>query len=513
MYRLLCLAYLLALSCSSEPQEKPNHSPNILFIMSDDHTSQAWGVYGGILDSLIDNPHIKRLAAEGAQLQNVFCTNSICTPSRATILTGQYSHLNGVYTLSEAMDPEKDHVGKHLRKGGYETAIIGKWHLKKRPAGFDYYNVLPGQGRYNDPLLKDSANWEEGGKVYPGFSSDVIGDLSVQWLQKRDAETPFFLMTHFKATHEPFDFPARYDSMYAGIEMPAPPSLEEFGPEASGRTFSGQVLEILRERYVSDTQGRYPDPHGEAFTLNGLDEKGKRKKTYQKFIKDFLRSGKAIDDNIGKLLTYLDEAGLAENTVVIYTADQGYFLGEHGFFDKRMMYEEALRMPFVIRYPKEIASGLRVEDMVLNTDFAPLFLDYAKLPVPDYMQGQSFRNNLRGETPPTWRAHMYYRYWLHQEQRPAHFGIRTDRYKLMLFYGQPLGLPGTHPEATEPAWEFFDLQKDPHENHNAYRDPVYAETIAELKEKMMDEKQQVGDRDEEHPEVLEILEQEGLKYK
>ena len=510
MSRLLCLVSLLALSCSNGQQKQPTQPPNILFIMSDDHTSQAWGVYGGILDSLIDNPHMKRLTEEGALLTNTFCTNSICTPSRATILTGQYSHLNGVFTLSEAMEPEKDHVVKHLRAGGYETAIIGKWHLKKQPAGFDYFNILPGQGRYNDPILKDSSNWEEGGKVYEGFSSDVIGDLSLAWLEERDPQKPFFLMTHFKATHEPFDFPERYDSMYAGVEFPEPPSLEEFGKEASGRTFSGQVLEILRERYTSDTIGRYPDPHGKAFTMNGLDEKGKRKKTYQKFIKDFLRSGKAIDDNIGKLLAYLDAKGLAKNTVVIYTADQGYFLGEHGFFDKRMMYEEALRMPFVIRYPGEIKPGSRIEDMVLNTDFASLFLDYAGLPVPDYMQGRSFRDNLRGQTPADWRTQMYYRYWLHQEQRPAHFGIRTDRYKLIFYYGQPLGLPGTHSNTTPPAWEFFDLEQDPHENHNVYSDPAYGEIIAELKEKMMQKKREVGDMDEGNPMVLQLIEEEIL---
>ena len=510
MYKWIPLLSLVLSCCTSPSSLPPSSPPNILFIMSDDHTSQAWGVYDGILDSLIDNPHIKRLSKEGALLRNVFCTNSICTPSRATILTGQYSHHNGVYTLSEAMEPETDHVVKHLRRGGYATAMIGKWHLKKQPAGFDYYNVLPGQGRYNDPILKDSSNWDTGGKVYPGFSSDVIGDLSVEWLKNRDPQRPFFLMTHFKATHEPFDFPARYDSLYAGVEFPEPPSLEEMDASASGRSFSGQVLEILKERYTSDKVGRYPDPRGEAFDVSNLDELGQRKKVYQKFIKDFLRSGKAIDDNIGKLLAYLDEAGLAENTLVIYTADQGYFLGEHGFFDKRMMYEEALRMPFVIRYPEEIAAGIQLQDMVLNTDFASLFLDYAGLDIPAYMQGRSFRENLNGRSPGDWRKQMYYRYWLHQRQRPAHMGIRTDRYKLIFFYGQPLGLPGTHPEVTEPAWEFYDLQKDPHEDHNAYGDPAYTKIITDLKERMIEEKMQVGDLDEGNPVVLQILEQAGL---
>ncbi|MEM9720921.1 MAG: sulfatase [Bacteroidota bacterium] len=506
----LSLCCLIACQDSSTHEQADVSPPNILFIMSDDHTSQAWGVYGGILDSFIDNPHIRRLRDEGTLLRNAFCTNSICTPSRATILTGQYSHLNGVYTLSEALEPETDHVVKHLRRGGYETAIIGKWHLKKRPTGFDYYNVLPGQGRYNDPILKDSLNWEEGGEVYPGFSSDVIGDLSVQWLEKRNAQQPFFLMTHFKATHEPFDFPERYDSMYAGIEIPEPLSLAEFGQRSSGRTFSGQVLEILKERYKGNTSGRYPEPYGEAFDLRGLDSLEARRKVYQKFLKDFLRSGKAIDDNIGKILTWLDEKGLADNTVVIYTADQGYFLGEHGFFDKRMMYEEALRMPFIIRYPKEISAQGELTDMVLNIDFASLFLDYAGLETPGWMQGRSFRQNLRGDTPEDWRSHMYYRYWLHQRQRPSHLGIRTDRYKLIYYYGLPLGLPGTHPERTAPAWEFYDLQEDPYEDRNAYTDPQYMEVIAKLKQALATQKSQMEDLDAEHPEVLSLLEQEGL---
>ena len=317
-------------------------------------------------------------------------------------------------------------------------------------------------------------------------------------------------MTHFKATHEPFDFPPRYDSMYARVEMPEPASLSEFGQELSGRTFSGQVLEILKDRYKGNTSGRYPKPYGDAFDLEGLDSVEIRRKVYQKFVKDFLRSGKAIDDNIGKILKWLDEKGLADNTVVIYTADQGYFLGEHGFFDKRMMYEEALRMPFVIRYPREIPQGGELEDMVLNVDFAPLFLDYAGVELPSSMQGGSFRENLKGNTPDSWRTRMYYRYWLHQRQRPAHLGIRTERYKLIYYYGLPLGLPGTHPETTEPAWEFFDLQNDPHEDHNVYAEPQHAEIIAKLKRELVQEKERVGDRDTDHPDVLSLLKQEGL---
>ena len=504
---------LVFFSCTSSnvPKQTANR-PNILFILSDDHTSQAWGIYGGILKDYVKNDHIKRLAMEGVTVENVFCTNSICTPSRASILTGQYSHQNGVYTLSEALDPSTPNIAKTLQKGGYETAIIGKWHLKKQPAGFDYFNVLPSQGRYHNPILKTKDNWQDGtkgGTAYQGFSADVIGNLSVQWLKNRTQEKPFFLMTHFKATHEPFDYPKRYDSLHAGKELPIPPSLYDFGPSTTGRSFDGQQLWRLRDRYLNATQqilegktSRYPDL---PFSIKGLDSLETRYATYQKFIKDFIRSGAAIDDNIGKLLAYLDEAGLAENTVVIYTADQGYFLGEHGFFDKRMIYEESVRMPFVMRYPKEIPSNTRNQDIILNIDFPSLFADYAQISPPNFLKGRSFRSNVKGNTPSDWRSSMYYRYWLHQRQRPAHFGIRNERYKLAFFYGQPLDMPGTHPETTEPAWEFYDLQNDPNENRNVYDDPQYQSIIKEMKQELYRLRKDWNNTDEAYPIMQEIL--------
>ncbi len=503
-YRLFFFV-LPVLTCTfcqqPENQTKESTRPNILFIMSDDHTSQAWGIYGGILDSIVQTPNIRRMAQEGALLQNVFCTNSICVPSRGSILTSQYSHQNGIYTLSEGLSPKQDNVAKVLQGNGYQTAIIGKWHLKEKPAGFDYYNVLPGQGRYQNSILRDSTNWEAGGETYKGYSADVIADQSINWLNQRNTDEPFFLMTHFKATHEPFDYPARHANLYEDIEVPEPASLLNFYPEIAERTFSGQELEILGDRYENNNE-RYP---GGPFSLEGLDSIQARKKTYQKFVKDFMRGSTAIDDNIGKLLDYLDEKGLADNTIVIYTADQGYFLGEHGFFDKRMMYEEALRMPFVVRYPPEIEAGSQVNDMILNLDFAPLFLDYAGVNTPEFMEGESFRTNLTGNIAEEWRSSMYYRYWLHQTQRPAHFGIRTERYKLIFYYGQPLGMPGAHEEVTKPAWEFYDLKKDPAEIHNAYHDPAYQETIQTLKQQLLDLKQEVGDEDAAFPVMQEVM--------
>jgi len=508
---LFMLATLILFSsCNTQKEEK---QPNILFIMSDDHTSQAWGIYGGILKDYVKTPNIERLANAGVVLNNAFCTNSICTPSRASILTGQYSHRNGVYTLSEAMEPDSMNIAKVLQANGYQTAIVGKWHLKKQPSGFDYFNVLPGQGRYHNPIMKTKENWQDrykGGKEYKGFSADVIADFSIDWLKNRDVEKPFFLMTHFKATHEPFDYPERHKDLHEDIELPEPESLYDFGPEATGRSFTGQKLDELGKRLMlaSDTSNHFWTTYpGLPFSTEGLDSMQARKKIYQKFVKDFIRCGGAIDDNIGKLLDYLEKTGLAENTIVIYTADQGYFLGEHGFFDKRLIYEESLRMPFVMCYPKEIPAGTRIDDIILNIDFPALFADYAGIERPDFIQGESFRENVKGKTPADWRSNMYYRYWLHQQQRPGHFGIRNERYKLAFFYGQPLEKPGTHKETTEPAWEFYDLEKDPHELHNAYNDAEYESIIKEMKSELKKQRQMLGDTDESYPVMQQIFEQ------
>ena len=303
-------------------------------------------------------------------------------------------------------------------------------------------------------------------------------------------------MTHFKATHEPFDFPERLKELYKDQEIPEPESLYDFGPETTGRTFSGQKMDELAKRMIAATKNpdkfwtSYP---GLPFSTVGLDSIQARKKIYQKFIKDFMRCGAAIDENIGRLLDYLEQTGQAENTVVIYTADQGYFLGEHGFFDKRMIYEESLRMPFVILYPKEIKGGSLIDDIILNIDFPSLIADYAGLENPDFMQGRSFRQNLVGKTPENWRKSMYYRYWAHAPNRPGHFGIRNDRYKLIFFNGQHLNKSGAKKETSEPAWEFFDLQKDPKETHNAYGDQEYTGIIKEMKEELIKLRQEVGD--------------------
>jgi len=459
--------------------------PNILFIMADDHTSQAIGCYGLRLSEYAPTKNIDRIAAEGALLKNCFCTNSICVPSRAAILTGQYSHINGATTLRGRLDPNADNVAKCLKATGYETAIVGKWHLKETPSGFDYYNVLRGQGRYKNPILYERGHdWKKGGKEYEGYSTDIITDQALSWLRDREAsDKPFFLMCHFKAVHEPFFNHDRYRNLYADQELPEPEDL--FWPESpKGKRFEGWPLEILAGRYHK-SPGRYPRPR---LQTQGKDSESIRKATYQKFMKDYLRTVAGIDDNVGWLLTYLDETGRSRDTVVIYTSDQGYFLGEHNLFDKRFMLEESLRMPFVIRYPTEIKPGTTVDDITLNVDFAELFLDYAGAAVPGTMQGRSFRRNLTGNTPTDWRDAMYYHYWTHQDVRPSHYGIRTQRYKLIYYYG--LRRMNSKPEE---CWELYDLSTDPREFVNQYENLKYKDTITDLKRRLTELRQQYRD--------------------
>lgn len=487
--------------------------PNILFILSDDHTSQAWGIYGGRLAEYARNENIRRLAAEGCVLDNCFCTNSISSPSRASILTGAYSHVNGLYTLSDTLEPTQDNIAKRLRESGYQTALVGKWHLVTQPQGFDYYSVFHDQGEYRDPTMINSTepwpgNRNLGERVH-GFSTDIVTERAIRWMKSADRSRPFLMCCHFKATHEPWDFPERMRHLYDGVVFPEPENLFDWGPETTGRSFRGQPLEELARRWQVASKDpdkwwcRYPEL---PFSTEGMHRSAARSAAYQKLVRDYLRCGATIDDNIGKLLRALDEMGIADNTIVIYVSDQGYFLGEHGFFDKRMMLEESLRMPFVIRYPREIPAGTRNKDMILNIDFASLLADYAGTRAPERSQGRSFRANLRGETPKDWRKEMYYRYWTQHSNRPAHMGIRNERYKLMFLYGDRLTMTGSENTPTVPAWEFYDLQADPRENHNAYGDPAYQKIIREMKEELLKLRKAYGDEDQGSERMKQIME-------
>ncbi|MCL5129186.1 MULTISPECIES: sulfatase [unclassified Algibacter] len=515
---IFALCLFVFTSCKNKTEvkkEAKDTRPNILYIMADDNTSQALGIYGGILKDYVHTPNIQRLATEGAVLDNCLVSNSLCTPSRATVLTGQYSHINGVTTLGAGLPTGHKTIAGVLQRGGYQTSILGKWHMKQEPTDeFDYYCVLPGQGRYWDPILKTKENWkdyDEGGKVYEGYSTDVITGLTIDWMENRDKSKPFMAMCNFKATHEPFDYPERFSHLYKDVDIPVPSTFYDEGPDTTGRSFNGQSIDSLKTRYLvaskdPDNVPGYMQYPGLPFDVDGLDRMESRYKTYQKYVKDFMRCGAAIDDNIGKLLKYLEESGLAENTIVIYTADQGYFLGEHGFFDKRLIYEESIHMPFVIRYPKEIPAGTRNSDLIENVDFSALFADYAGLEYPKDMQGHSFRENLKGNTSSDWRKYGYYRYWDHTKDRPGHFGIKGKQYTLSFSYGHAYKVNGyTKENAPKKYWDFFDLEKDPLQIHNGYYDPEYQDIIKELKNEILNQRVALGDLDTDHPEVLAAI--------
>ena len=512
---MLLAAAAFPIGCpAAEQNQEEGQRPNILFILSDDHTSQAWGIYGGILAPYVRNDNIRRLAAEGCVLDNCFCTNSLSSPSRASILTGSYSHINGLYTLADTFDSSQDNIAKQLQKGGYQTALVGKWHLKSQPQGFDWYSVFHDQGEYRDPTIISSEEPWPGDRNFGtrshGFSTDIVTGMAIDWMKKADKSRPFMMCCHFKATHEPWDYPERMKHLYDDVVFPEPENIGDEGPETTGRTFKGQPLEELARRWMVASKDpdkwwcRYP---GLPFSIEGMQKTAARSRTYQKLIRDYLRCGATIDDNIGKLLDALDEMGIAGNTIVIYVSDQGYFLGEHGFFDKRMMLEQALRMPFVIRYPKEIPAGTRNKDIILNIDFASLLADYAGVEVPEQSQGSSFRSNLAGETPSGWRTEMYYRYWTHHSIRPAHMGIRNERYKLIFLYGTGLDMKDTDHTVCQPAWEFYDLKEDPHDNHNLYGDPYYSRIIEQMKKDMLELRTQYGDEDRRSEEMKRIMDE------
>lgn len=484
---------------SSQAQERPN----IIFIMSDDHASQAVSAYGGFLKDYLPTPNIDRIANEGVKLENCFVTNSISSPSRAAILTGQFSHKNGVYTLQDELDPALPNVAKELQHAGYQTAIFGKWHLHAEPSGFDFYNVLPGQGSYENPTLIKKGDWAAGPDnqnietEYLGHSTDIITNEAIKYMDSTDKNRPFFLMCHFKAPHRWWVPAERFKHLLEDVEIPEPANMYETY-EHKGQY--AQVIETGLEYMNSkDLKDNMPPENATR------DEK--RKWNYQIYIKDYLRCIAGVDENVGRVLAYLDEHNLTENTIVIYTSDQGFFLGEHGWFDKRLMQEESLRMPFVIRYPKEIPAGVNNRDIIMNVDFAPLFLDYAGETKPDYMQGESFRKNLKKKSTKTWRKAAYHRYWMHADRSHnvcAHYGIRTDRYKLIYYYGQPLGKKGARKKTLTPEWELFDLKKDPMEMNNVYNDPKYAKTIKKLKHELLNIKATYDDGDEQYP-VLQKL--------
>ncbi len=499
--------------------------PNILYIMSDDHTSQAIGAYGGRLAKLNPTPNIDRLASEGMRFDRVFCTNSICTPSRASILTGQYPQTNGVTDLDGVLPPERHYLPQEMKKAGYLTAMIGKWHLEAEPASFDYYNVLPGQGKYFDPELiaRGPKPWPENKVIHEGYVSDVITDLGIDWLGKRDTSKPFFLMLHHKAPHDMFEFAPRYADYLEDTEIPEPDNLYDQPAAGFGSVATRGENDSLVRRLGTSVSKRHPvRNYGMDFDIPpGLDDREYTRRSYQEYLKRYLRCAKSVDDNLARVFDYLKENGLDDNTVIIYTSDQGMMLGEHDYIDKRWMYEESLRMPFIMRYPPLIEPGSVNADLINNTDFAPTLLELAGAGAPDQMQGRSFAAALEGKPLEDWRTATYYRYWMHlmHHDNPAHFGIRTADHKLIFYYGQPekeatngkLSMPWKKGESykiepTPPAWEFYDLRTDPHENRNEYANPEYAATIRELKAELKRQREALHETDESRPHIQSVIE-------
>ncbi len=478
--------------------------PNILYIMSDDHAAHAISAYGSRLAKVASTPNIDRLAKEGILFENCFCTNSICVPSRATILTGQYSQTNGALDLGGGLEPDRQYLPRLLKQAGYETAMIGKWHLKHEPAAFDYYCVLPGQGSYFNPVLRESGGqWPDNEKRFAAYdslhSSDVITDLSLKWLKDQDTSKPFFLMHHFKAPHDNFENAERYDWLFNDLDIPEPESLWNGGDHGSKAT-EGMGTSIGK-RNTRRNMGMH------MFVDQSLPDEQYKRIAYQRYLKKYLRCVRGVDDNVGRLFEYLDKSGLMDNTVIIYTSDQGMMLGEHDFIDKRWMYEESMRMPFLVRYPKLIEPGTRTDEIVNNTDFAPTILALAGLETPGYMQGRSFVPLLQGRTPSDWPMSTYYRYWMHMahHDNPAHFGVRTKEYKLIFFYGQNYKEGG--PKPTQPGWELYDMENDPHEMNNLYGDPKYTDVVSALKAELLRLRQKYNETDEKYPHIQKVIDQ------
>ncbi len=441
--------------------------PNILFIMADDHAAHAISSYGSTINQ---TPQLDRLALQGMRFDRMFAVNSICTPSRATVLTGKYSHINGVPVFIR-FDGSQPTVAKYLQAAGYYTGIIGKWHLESDPTGFDKWTILPGQGDYFNPTFLEAG----GKRVIKGYVTDITTDLSLDFLKNRPQDKPFFLMCHHKAPHRNWQPDAKHKAMFAGKVIPEPATLRDDGV---GRTDAIRECKqkVLENLSPNDTKGAPPA---------GLSGDELLKWKYQRYMQDYLACVQSVDDNVGRLLDYLDEAGVAANTLIIYTSDQGFFLGDHGLYDKRFMYEESIRMPFLVRWPGVIKPGSVQAAMGINPDFAPTFLEAAGLPVPADMQGRSLMPLFKGKVPADWRGSWYYRYYHDpgDHNTRAHYGVRTTTHKLIYFWKKD-------------QWEMYDLVADPGEMHNLYSDPAQAETVSKLKAELYRLKKELKDDDQ-----------------
>ena len=546
--KVFCFSLLtvVAISCKEKVETSTEiKKPNIIYIMADDHTSQAFGIYGSRLASLNPTPNLDKIANEGIIFDNCFVTNSICTPSRATMITGQYSQANGVLDLEGHVPPERQYLPQEMKKLGYEAAVVGKWHLEDEPATFDYYAVLPGQGKYHDPefIVQGDQEWPKNRIQTKGHSSDNITDLTIAWLKdKRNKDKPFFLMHHYKAPHDDFEYAPRYKDYLENTYIPEPASLYENGNNGSiaTRGANDSLLRVIGSsvskrnivrgmgmRIWSNEFTKISNPEFNVSNAisSDISDKEYTHKTYQEYLKRYLRCVKGVDDNVARLVKFLKEEGLYDNTIIVYTGDQGFMLGEHDYIDKRWMYDESMRMPFFVRYPEKIKAGTRTDAIINNADFAPTLIDLAGGKAPKQMQGHSFKTILEtGKEPKDWQQSTYYRYWMHMAHahaNPAHFGIRTKQYKLIFFYGK-YWVDTKDPNATwnkkswgnkfemdtPAAWEFYDLSKDPKEMNNAYNDPEYKDIIKELKQQLKEKRKSLNEEDgSKFPHIQKVIDE------
>jgi len=507
---ILWLSVLLAfVACNPNEKKGDDHQktrPNIIFIMSDDHACRAISCYG---NSINETPNIDRLSREGVRFTRAFCTNAICAPSRAVMLTGKYSHINGLINNNNSFDGDQMTFPKLLQQNGYQTALIGKWHLKSEPTGFDYWNILPGQGSYYNPgFIENGEN-----KKRQGYVTELISSFTIDWLENRDTTKPFCVLMHHKAPHRTWMPDQSHLNSYDSIDIPVPPNFFDYYENRSAAAreqkmsiardmLLGYDLKLTKDQnsneIIEDSRNHEFDrmtpeqrrvwdsaykTRNDEFYMNPPKGEELAEWKYRRYMQDYLGTIESVDESVGSILDFLDQNGLSENTIIVYTSDQGFFLGEHGWFDKRFMYEESLQIPLLIKYPKEISEGSESDEMVLNLDFAPTFLDYAGVAIPDEMQGASMRKILSGEKPDKWRKEVYYHYYEYPGPHDVkrHYGIRTNEYKLIHYYY----------DIDE--WELFDLKSDPFEMQNQYNNPEYEEIVTTLKVKLQQLQQEYSD--------------------
>ena len=476
---------LAALAATSAAIAAASRQPNIVFIFSDDHAYQAISAYG---DSrkLLETPNIDRIAKQGVRFDRCLVTNSICGPARATILTGKYSHLNGFpNNTNSTFDGAQTTFPKLLQKAGYQTAIVGKWHLGSDPTGFDFWQILPGQGvYYNPPMIKMGERVQQ-----TGYTTDIITDTSLDWLKRRDKTKPFLMMMQHKAPHREWSPALRHldadkDRVYA-----EPPTLfDDYANRGIGvrdqdmtieKTFTQLDAKLVRPPSLNAEQAKewdaYYEPRNEKFRAANPQGKDLVRWRYQRYMHDYLATVRAVDESVGRMLDYLDQEGLAENTIVVYASDQGFYLGEHGWFDKRWIFEESLRTPLLVRWPGHAKAGAVSKDIVSTVDFAQTFLAAAGVAVPNDVQGGNLLPVLRGQKPADWRTGFYYQYyeWPTPHRVRPHYGIVTDRYKLVRVEG-----------AGDSYWELYDREKDPLELKSVIADPAYAATKVQLEKQL-----------------------------